>query len=83
MAYRRPADQATLNSLMDFYKRGRSQGTFESGIESALQFVLAIPAFLFRIEPDPSNIAANTAYRIDDYALASPLIVLSLEHDSR
>jgi cytochrome c551/c552 len=73
MAYRRPADQATMSTLMDFYKRGRSKGNFESGIESALQFVLASPAFLFRIEPEPAGIAPNTAYRVDDYALASRL----------
>jgi mono/diheme cytochrome c family protein len=73
MAYRRPADPATMNTLMDFYKRGRAKGNFESGVESALQFVLASPAFLFRIEPDPAGIAPNTAYRIDDYALASRL----------
>jgi hypothetical protein len=73
MAYRRPADQATMNTLMDFYKRGRAKGNFESGIESALQFVLASPAFLFRIESDPAGIAPNTAYRVDDYALASRL----------
>jgi hypothetical protein len=73
MAYRRPADQATMTTLMDFYKRGRAKGNFESGIESSLQFVLASPAFLFRIEPDPAGIAPNTAYRVDDFALASRL----------
>jgi len=73
MAYRRPADQTTLNSLMDFYKRGRTPGTFDSGIESALQFILASPAFLFRTEPDPPNAAPHTVYRLDDYSLASRL----------
>jgi len=73
MAYRRPADAATMTTLMDFYKRGRAKGNFESGVESALQFVLASPAFLFRIEPDPAGIAPNTVYRVDDYALASRL----------
>jgi hypothetical protein len=73
MAYRRPADTATMNTLMDFYKRGRAKGNFESGIESSLQFILASPAFLFRVEPDPAGIAPNTAYRLDDYALASRL----------
>ena len=73
MAYRRPADAATMTTLMDFYKRGRAKGNFESGVEAALQFVLASPAFLFRIEPDPAGIAPNTVYRVDDYALASRL----------
>src|SRR5215471_4177439 len=74
MAYRKPLNDASLATLMDFYQRGRANNaSFESGIESALQFILASPEFLFRFEPDPSNLAANTVYRIDDLALASRL----------
>jgi mono/diheme cytochrome c family protein len=74
LAYRRPVDNEHLNSLMDFYSRGRANnGSFENGIESALQFILASPEFMFRIEPDPTNLAANTVYRIDDISLASRL----------
>jgi len=76
LAYRRPVDQPTLATLMDFYKRGRAEGNggnFESGIESALQFVLASPSFLLRIEPDAPNAAANAVFRVDDLALASRL----------
>jgi hypothetical protein len=74
MAYRKPLNEASLATLMDFYKRGRAEnGSFESGIESALQFILASPEFLFRFEPDPSSLAANAVYRIDDLALASRL----------
>jgi mono/diheme cytochrome c family protein len=73
LAYRKPIDQPTLNALMDFYKRGRAEGNFESGIESALQFVLASPSFLFRFEPDPPNVATGSVYRVDDLALASRL----------
>jgi len=74
MAYRKPLNEASLATLMDFYQRGRANNaSFESGIESALQFILASPEFLFRFEPDPSNLAANTVYRIDDLALASRL----------
>jgi hypothetical protein len=74
IAYRKPLNDASLATLMDFYQRGRANNaSFESGIESALQFILASPEFLFRFEPDPSNIAANTVYRIDDLALASRL----------
>jgi mono/diheme cytochrome c family protein len=73
-AYRKPLNDASLATLMDFYQRGRANNaSFESGIESALQFILASPEFLFRFEPDPSNLAANTVYRIDDLALASRL----------
>ena len=72
-AYRKPVDEATLGVLMDFYRRGRqSGGDFERGIEAALQFVLASPEFLFRIEPDPAN-ATRTSYQLGDQALASRL----------
>src|SRR5206468_4212656 len=49
LAYRRPVDKASLDTLKDFYARGREHnGTFEQGIESALQFILASPEFLIR-----------------------------------
>jgi len=74
MAYRKPLTDASLATLMDFYRKGRANnGNFESGIESALQFILASPEFLFRFEPDPANINPKTAYRLDDIALASRL----------
>jgi len=84
-AYRKPVDATTLGVLMDFYKRGReSGGSFDRGIESALQFVLASPEFLFRVEPDPSqavasvaatgsSVAGGSVYRLGDLALASRL----------
>jgi len=72
-AYRKPVDRATTDVLMDFYARGRKTGgTFERGIESALQFVLASPEFLFRIEPDPAT-TPKGIYQLGDVALASRL----------
>jgi mono/diheme cytochrome c family protein len=85
-AYRKPVEPATLDVLMDFYRRGRqSGGNFERGIESALQFLLASPEFLFRVEPDPAGekVAARSSagasakaggvYQLGDLALASRL----------
>ncbi len=83
-AYRKPIDTATTDVLMDFYARGRkSGGHFDRGIESALQFILASPEFLFRVEPDPPQRsssgaggaakAAASAYQLGDLALASRL----------
>jgi hypothetical protein len=76
-AYRRPVDKTTVDTLMDFYHRGRAgvagSGAFDRGIESALQFILASPEFLVRFETDPPALAANAAYRLDDFALASRL----------
>jgi len=74
LAYRRPVDKATLDTLMEFYARGRAgKGSFDNGIESALQFILASPEFLIRFEADPSNLAPNAVFRLDDIALASRL----------
>ncbi len=74
LAYRRPIEKATLGAFMEFYSRGRSgNGSFERGIESALQFILASPEFLIRFEADPSNLAANAVYHLDDLAIASRL----------
>jgi hypothetical protein len=72
-AYRKPVDRATVDVLMDFYARGRkSGGQFDRGIESALQFILASPDFLFRVEPDPGN-RTSPVYRLGDLELASRL----------
>jgi hypothetical protein len=73
-AYRKPVDRASLDVLMGFYRRGREGNAgFERGIESALQFILASPEFLFRVESDPPKTAPNTPYRLDDLAIASRL----------
>src|SRR5262249_1232150 len=74
MAYRKPLSSASLATLMDFYRKGRANsGNFESGIETALQFILASPEFLFRFETDPANVTPKSAHRLDDLALASRL----------
>jgi len=79
-AYRKPVDRATTDVLMDFYGKGRkSGGSFERGVESALQFILASPEFLFRVEPDPPSRSAlrrdesPAVYQLGDVALASRL----------
>jgi len=74
-AYRKPVDKATSDVLMDFYARGRKTGGhFDRGIESALQFILASPEFLFRVEPDPpQRSSAAQVYQLDDLRLASRL----------
>ncbi len=73
-AYRRPLKDSDLEDPLSFYQRRRnSNGSFDAGIESALQLILASPEFLFRFEPDPANLPAESVYRIDDLALASRL----------
>ncbi|HEX9658696.1 MAG TPA: DUF1592 domain-containing protein, partial [Rhodothermales bacterium] len=60
-------------ALMEFYAVGRTDGTFEDGIELALRRILASPQFIIRLETEPANVAAGEAYRISDLELASRL----------
>lgn len=72
-AFRRPAAPADLSMLMQFYEDGYTDGGFESGIEAALQRLLADPEFIYRLEPEPAGTAPGRTYRISDLALASRL----------
>ena len=56
LAYRRPATDKDLRILLRVYQAGRSEGGFESGIQAALERILAGPEFLFRIERDPAGV---------------------------
>jgi hypothetical protein len=72
-AFRRPATTADVNLMMDFYKNGRAEGTFEDGVEMVLSRVLASPQFIYRIEEEPATVKPGQAYRITDVDLASRL----------
>jgi hypothetical protein len=74
-AYRRPiaADDAALDTLIDFYAAGRAEGSFDAGIQRALARLLVDPEFIFRIESEPADVAAGAVYRISDVDLASRL----------
>jgi mono/diheme cytochrome c family protein len=73
-AFRRPSTAADLKVLMPFYQAGRSEGgSFDDGIEAALQRVLADPEFIYRGEREPVALAAGRSYRLSDLELASRL----------
>jgi hypothetical protein len=78
-AYRHPVTDAELQTLMTFYRAGRAEGGFDDGIERGLRRMLSSPAFLFRVEREPLDVARGTplpagaAYRISDLDLASRL----------
>jgi Protein of unknown function (DUF1592)/Protein of unknown function (DUF1588)/Protein of unknown function (DUF1587)/Protein of unknown function (DUF1585)/Protein of unknown function (DUF1595)/Planctomycete cytochrome C len=72
-AYRKPASEADLQRIMEFYERGHHVGGFDAGIELALQRILASPKFIFRVERDPEGAAPGSVYRIGDLELASRL----------
>jgi hypothetical protein len=72
-AFRRPAGAQDVGTLMEFYHEGRKTGNFDSGIEAALQRLLADPEFVYRRETEPANLPTGESYRVSDLALASRL----------
>jgi mono/diheme cytochrome c family protein len=72
-AFRRPANEQDMETLLNFYQKGRNKGNFETGIEMALRDLLADPEFVMRFETEPPSVAANAAYRVNDLELASRL----------
>jgi len=72
-AYRQPLTEAELDVLFGFYSSARKNGSFETGIQNALAFILTAPKFLFRTEIDPPNTVAGTIYPVSDLELASRL----------
>jgi hypothetical protein len=72
-AYRRPVTSTELQTLVDFFNRGRREGrSFDAGIQLALERVLIDPGFLLRVYRDPST-ATGTARRLSDLEVASRL----------
>jgi hypothetical protein len=76
-AYRRPIgpDDPEVGMLMRFYDMSRNaeDGNFESGIQTALTWLLVDPKFLYRFEKEPEHLAAGEVYQISDFELASRL----------
>jgi hypothetical protein len=72
-AYRRPVTGADLAVLEPFFRDGQREGGFEAGIERAVQALLVMPEFLFRVEHDPPGVAANAVYQVGHLELASRL----------
>jgi hypothetical protein len=72
-AYRRPVSSADVEPLLVFYREGRQEGSFDAGIERALERLLVGPEFLLRVEFDAPAVAPDRPYRISDLELASRL----------
>ncbi|MGE3508064.1 MAG: DUF1592 domain-containing protein [Vicinamibacterales bacterium] len=85
-AYRGLVMPEDVDELLSFFRQGRAEGgSFDAGIELALQRLLVSPQFLFRIEVDPASTVSPTpragsrpggavapgVYRISDRELAS------------
>ena len=72
-AFRRPITPDDTEALMTFYQQGRNEGNFNTGVERALQRVLADPEFVLRKEAESPNLATGQTYHISDLELASRL----------
>jgi hypothetical protein len=79
LAYRRPVNAADVQTLMKFYEQGRKdEGTFDAGVQFALERMLVDPDFLLRVYRDPKPSTKPSAlnpepYRLSDLELASRL----------
>ncbi len=73
-AYRRSVTDDDLQLLLGFFNRGREQGgSFDAGIQFALEFVLSDPDFLIRSYNDPQNLGSGEIFKLSDIELASRL----------
>jgi len=72
-AYRGHVNDVDIQTLTTFYTNGRAEGSFEDGIESALERMLVSPKFLYRIEAAPAVVPASGNHRISNLELASRL----------
>ena len=72
-AYRRPATDADVETLLAFYRDGQDEGGVDAGMRAAVERLLVDPEFLFRVEADPSDATPGTAYSLSDLELASRL----------
>ena len=73
-AYRRAVTKADTNTLLGFFDAGRKDGgTFDDGIQFALERMLVDPDFLLRVYRDPAKPVGTAPYPLTDLELASRL----------
>ena len=73
-AYRRPVTAGDMEMLLEFFETGRDRGgSFDAGIQLALERLLVDPDFLLRIQRDSAEAAPGRPYRLSDLEVASRL----------
>jgi hypothetical protein len=72
-AYRGMGTPSDEERLLEFYRAGRREKDFDTGIERALHRILASPKFLLRVERGPAEAPIGSVYRLSDLDLASRL----------
>jgi hypothetical protein len=72
LAYRRPVNQQDTQGLLEFFKAGRKDaGSFDAGVQFALERLLVDPDFLLRVYRDSKQ--SEAIYRLSDFEVASRL----------
>ena len=72
MAYRRPVTKDDIETLTGFFAEGRKDGgSFDAGIQFALERLLVDPDFLLRVYRDSKQ--SEGIYRLSDFEAASRL----------
>ena len=73
-AYRRPVEDSEVQRLLDFYDRGRREGgSFDAGVQFALEFLLSDPEFLLRMYREPEGVTPGETFHLSDLEVASRL----------
>jgi hypothetical protein len=73
LAWRRPVTNRDVATLLEFFAKGRKDGgTFDTGIQFALERMLVDPEFLLRVHRPPS-VPTKASYRLPDLEVASRL----------
>ena len=73
-AYRRPVTADDMALLTGFFNDGRERGgSFDAGIQFAIEFMLSDPDFLIRFHEDPQGLGPRQTFALNDNELASRL----------
>jgi hypothetical protein len=71
-AYRRPVTKQDLQVLLEFFNNGRkAEGSFDGGVQFALERLLVDPDFLLRVYRDSNQ--SEMVYRLSNFEMASRL----------
>jgi mono/diheme cytochrome c family protein len=72
--YRRPSTEQDVTMLLGFFREGRAQGgSFDAGIQLALERLLVDPEFLLRVYRTPEGVGPGEVHPLSGYEVASRL----------
>jgi mono/diheme cytochrome c family protein len=73
-AFRRPVNDDDVATLLEFFRQGRADGgSFDAGIQLALERLVVDPEFLLRIYREPEGARPGEVYALDALTVASRL----------